>query len=82
MFDLGASLKEKDLKVILKAVKTCGRHYHLTLNEEASQLLCSTALDLFNQGHRTQEELSSLLITKFSGTNSLRINAPTSSSSH
>jgi hypothetical protein len=82
MIGLGLSVREGDLRIVSGAVQTWYRHYRVTPNEEASQVLCSTAVNLFNQGHRTQGELSTLLITKFIGKNSVRINAPTSSSKH
>jgi hypothetical protein len=39
-------------------------------------------MDLYSQGHRTPEELATLLITRFDSPYSLKINATTSTAHH
>ncbi|WP_064705868.1 hypothetical protein [Rhizobium bangladeshense] len=79
-FDL--SLQLEDVNVLSDAVRTWFLHNHAKPTEPAMQLLCSAAVDLFNQGYRTREELVTLLIMKFDSRHSLQVNAPTSTSHH
>ncbi|ACS59929.1 hypothetical protein [Rhizobium leguminosarum] len=82
MIDLNLSLQTKDVNVLTEAVRTWYRHNRVTPTERATELLCSAAVDLFSQGHRTPEELVTLLIMKFDSPLSLKINAATSTAHH
>ncbi|EJC71248.1 hypothetical protein [Rhizobium leguminosarum] len=72
----------EDVNVLSDAIRTWYRHHHATPTEQSTQLLCSAAVDLYNQGHRTREELITLLIMKFDSPDSLKVNAPSSTSHH
>jgi hypothetical protein len=82
MTDFNLSLQIEDVNVLSDAVRTWYRHNHATPTELSTQLLCSAAVDLYNQGHRTREELVTLLIMKFDSPDSLKVNAPSSTSHH
>ncbi|AHF82852.1 hypothetical protein RLEG3_13945 [Rhizobium leguminosarum bv. trifolii WSM1689] len=82
MIDFNLSLQTKDVNVLTEAVRTWYQHNHVTPTEGATQLLCSAAVDLFSQGHRTPEELATLLIARFDSPHSLKINAATSTAHH
>ncbi|MEI1247077.1 hypothetical protein [Rhizobium aouanii] len=82
MTELNLSLQIEDVNVLSDAVRTWYRHNHATPTEQSTQLLCSAAVDLYNQGHRTREELITLLIMKFDSLHSLDVNALTSTSHH
>ncbi|NEH46801.1 hypothetical protein [Rhizobium leguminosarum] len=72
----------EDVNVLSDAIRTWYRHHHATPTEQSTQLLCSAAVDLYNQGHRTREELITLLMMKFDSPDSLKVNAPSSTSHH
>ncbi|MBB5261773.1 hypothetical protein [Rhizobium leguminosarum] len=82
MMEFNPSLQMEDVNVLSEAVRTWYRHNHATPTEQSTQLLCSAAVDLYNQGHRTREELVTLLIMKFASPDSLKVNAPSSTSHH
>ncbi|MBY5572198.1 hypothetical protein HFO55_34435 [Rhizobium leguminosarum] len=82
MADFNLSLQIEDVNVLSDAVQTWYRHNHAAPTEQSMQLLCSAAVDLYNEGHRTREELVTLLIVKFDNLHSLAVNAPTSTSHH
>ncbi|MBY3037245.1 hypothetical protein [Rhizobium laguerreae] len=82
MANFNLSLQIENVNVLSDAVRTWCRHNHATPTEQSMQLLCSAAVDLYNQGHRTREELVTLLITRFDSPDSLKVNAPSSTSHH
>ncbi|MEH7910153.1 hypothetical protein V7798_22945 [Rhizobium laguerreae] len=82
MIDFNLSLRTKDANVLTEAIRTWYRHNRVTPTERATQLLCSAAADLYSRGHRTPEELATLLITRFDGPYSLQVNAATSTAHH
>ncbi|MEH7840132.1 hypothetical protein V7796_31880 [Rhizobium laguerreae] len=82
MVDFNLSPQIEDVNVLSDAVRTWYRYNHAAPTEQSMQLLCSAAVDLYNQGHRTREELVTLLIVKFDSLHSLQVNAPSSTSHH
>ncbi|MBY2909919.1 hypothetical protein [Rhizobium leguminosarum] len=82
MADFNLSLQMDDVNVLSDAIRIWCRHNRAAPTEQSMQLLCSAAVDLYNQGHRTREELVTLLIMKFDSPHSLQVNAPTSTSHH
>ncbi|UVD60328.1 hypothetical protein NE852_31705 (plasmid) [Rhizobium sp. Pop5] len=82
MADFNLTLPMEEVNVLSDAVRTWFRHNHAAPTEQSMQLLCSAAVDLYNEGHKTREELVTLLIMKFDSPHSLQINAPTSTSHH
>ncbi|CAN7672337.1 hypothetical protein LJR258_005235 [Rhizobium sp. LjRoot258] len=73
-------IRDNDMAMLSRSVQTWYKHYRATPNERASEMLCSAAISLFNQGHNTQEELTTLLIARYPGPTAVLINAPTSRS--
>ncbi|MBY3314486.1 hypothetical protein [Rhizobium laguerreae] len=82
MANFNLSHKIEDVDVLSDAVRTWYRYNHAAPTEQSMQLLCSAAVDLYNQGHRTSEELVTLLIVKFDSLHSLKVNSPSSASHH
>ncbi|EPE96256.1 hypothetical protein RGCCGE502_21265 [Rhizobium grahamii CCGE 502] len=73
---------EADLAVLSLSVQLWYRHFKAEPDEKTSEVICSAAIDLFNQGHRTQEELTRILIARFPGVFGSIANAPTSIAVH
>ncbi|MEH7909887.1 hypothetical protein V7798_21515 [Rhizobium laguerreae] len=82
MMEFNLSLQIEDVNMLSDAVQIWHRHNHATPTERSTQMLCSAAVDLFNQGHKTREELITLLIMKFDSPDSLKGNAQSSASHH
>ncbi len=79
---LVTSILDADLDVLSLSVQSWYRHCKARPDDRTSQIICSAAVDLFNRGHRTQEELTSMLIARFPGTPIRSVNAPTSAAVH
>ncbi|CCM78143.1 conserved hypothetical protein [Rhizobium mesoamericanum STM3625] len=72
-------IRDSEMAMLSRSVQTWYRHYKAKPDERASEMLCSAVIDLFNKGHHTQEELTSILITRYPGPTAILTNAPTSS---
>ena len=72
----------RDICMLSRAVQAWFRHYGATVGDESTQVLCSAAVDLYNNGHKTAEEIASVLIDAYRGLEATRINAPTSAAIH
>lgn len=59
------SVQETEWAVLSMSVQSWFRHYRAKPDDKTSEIICSAAIDLFNRGHRTQEELTSILIARF-----------------
>ena len=68
--------------IISVAVKEWYRYYNLGWDDQASSFLCDAAIDLYNQGCRSSEEMATILIGTYVGLESTRVNAPSSTSLH
>ncbi|MBW9116534.1 hypothetical protein JNB88_23150 [Rhizobium cauense] len=79
---LVTSILEADLAVLSLSVQSWYRHYKAKPDDRTSEVICSAAVDLFNRGHRTQEELTGMLIARFPGVPVAHVNAPTSVAVH
>jgi len=64
------------------AVQIWHMHYGVAPTEHSTQVLCEAVVGYYSEGHKTREELTTLLITRFHGQHSLKINAPSSSATH
>ncbi|RDJ03834.1 hypothetical protein B5K06_28340 [Rhizobium grahamii] len=64
---INGRIQDADMAMLSRSVKLWYNHYGAAPDEQASRTLCSAAIDLFLQGHSTQEELTSLLISRFPG---------------
>ncbi|EPE96824.1 hypothetical protein [Rhizobium grahamii] len=56
-----------ELALLSHSVQTWYKHFEAAPDLRASETLCSAAIDLFNQGHRTEEELTAILIERYPG---------------
>jgi len=79
---LVTSILEADLAVLSLSVQSWYRHYKAKPDDRTSEVICSAAVDLFNRGHRTQEELTGMLIARFPGVPVAHVNPPTSVAVH
>jgi len=70
-------IRDSEMAMLSQSVLNWYSHYRAAPDENASKILCSAAMDLFAQGHRTQEELTSLLISRFPGPPATLTDAPT-----
>jgi hypothetical protein len=75
-------LRDPDMAMLSRSVQTWYKHFDAKPDERASEVLCEAAIDLFHQGHNTQDELVTLLISRYPGPEAILINAPTSASVH
>jgi hypothetical protein len=73
---------EPDVALLSQAVQQWYRFYEVPLDETASDTLCGAALELYTQGHRTVEDIATILIGTYVGISSTRVNAPTFRSVH
>jgi hypothetical protein len=69
-----------DIALLSEAVQRWYRFYELPLDEDASETLCGAAIGLYREGHRSVEEIATMLIGTYVGVPSTRVNAPTSHS--
>jgi hypothetical protein len=68
-------MQMEDVGVLSAAVQTWYRHYRMSPDDVSTRMLCSSAVDFFNQGYKTQEELTALLIEKIKGERLLEFSA-------
>ncbi|MGO4568375.1 hypothetical protein AB4Z52_25790 [Rhizobium sp. 2YAF20] len=73
---------EPDVAVLSEALQQWYRYYEVPPGEAASDTLCGAALRLYNEGHRTVQEIATILIGTYVGISSTRVNAPTSQLVH
>ncbi|MBY3043718.1 hypothetical protein [Rhizobium leguminosarum] len=73
---------ENDHLLMSKAVREWYRHYEVEWDDQASSFLCDAAIELYNEGCRSVEEMATVLIGTYVGLAATRVNAPTSSSVH
>jgi hypothetical protein len=69
-------------RALSKAVSRWFEYYNAEYDETASETLCNAAVDLFNEGYRSTDEIATLLIGTYIGIWSTRVNAPTSCAIH
>ncbi len=74
--------RQNAMKMLSSAVQRWYRHYSDEHDERTSDVLCQATIALFEQGHRSEDEIVTLLIGSYVGLDSTRVNAPTSSSVH
>ncbi|MBB3350284.1 hypothetical protein HJB80_05385 [Rhizobium lentis] len=72
----------QDFRCLSKAVMSWYRHFGVSVSEHDSQILCSAAIQLFNEGKTDVDELAAGLIEMFPAPDLLKINAATSHSIH
>jgi hypothetical protein len=71
-----------DIDLLSEAVQRWYRFYEVPPDEAATDILCSAALGLYREGHRSLEDIATVLIGTYVGISATRVNAPTSQSVH
>ncbi|MBW9115625.1 hypothetical protein JNB88_18480 [Rhizobium cauense] len=74
--------RNSSYRALSEAVSRWFEYYETEYDEAASETLCNAAVDLFNEGYRSTDDIASLLIGAYVGIWFTRINAPTSSAIH
>nr|WP_223217348.1 hypothetical protein [Rhizobium cauense] len=78
----GRSIKDSDMVMLSRSVQGWYKYFDVKPDERASEVLCSAAIDLFNLGHLTEDELVAELISRYPGPAAVLVNSPTSASTH
>ncbi|MGO6727864.1 hypothetical protein ELI54_30075 (plasmid) [Rhizobium ruizarguesonis] len=73
---------QNDHLLMSKAVREWYRYYEVEWDDQASSFLCDAAIEFYNEGCRSVEEMATLLIGTYVGLAATRVNAPSSSSVH
>ncbi|MBX5174456.1 MULTISPECIES: hypothetical protein [unclassified Rhizobium] len=71
-----------DYRIMSKAVREWYRYYEVEWDDQASSFLCDAAIELYDRGCRSVEEMATILIGTYVGLAATRINAPSSDSLH
>lgn len=74
--------RESDFRAMSEAVQNWYRFYEVQPNDQSSHVLCTAAINLYNEGYRTVDDIAAALIVTYAGIWSTKVNAPTSSSIH
>lgn len=75
-------IQPRDFRCLSLAVMSWYRHFGIKVGEHDSHILCSAAIQLFNDGRTDVEDLTAGLLEMFPVPDLLKINAPTSQSIH
>jgi len=73
---------EPDFRTMSEAVQAWHRHYGIIPNEQSTSVLCLAAIELYNEGYRSLDEIAAMLISTYVGQEATRVNAPTSAAVH
>lgn len=74
---------EEDLVLLLaSAVDQWFRYYEVEHDHHVWDVLCNAAIDFYNDGYRSEDDLATLLIGTFVGVASTKINASSSATVH
>jgi len=73
---------DEDFRMLSQAVQAWYRFYEVVPDDQASHTLGAAAIQFFNDGHRSVDELTTLLIGTYVGRWATRVNAPTSAAIH
>jgi hypothetical protein len=68
--------------IVSKAIREWYRHYNVTWDDQASSFLCDAAIELYDDGCRSVQEMATILIGTYVGLAATRVNAPSSNSVH
>ena len=71
-----------EFRLLSDAVQQWYRYYEVTPDEQCSSTLCNAAIDLFNRGYRTADDVATMLIGTYVGRWATRVNMPISSTIH
>ena len=73
---------EPDFRTMSEAVQAWHRHYGIIPNEQSTSVLCLAAIELYNEGYRSLDEIAAMLVSTYVGQEATRVNAPTSAAVH
>lgn len=73
---------DSEFRMMSEAVHAWHRFYKVSVDDQASEVLCNAAVDLYNQGYQTAGDIATVLIETYVGIPSTKINAPASASVH
>jgi hypothetical protein len=73
---------QDDRLIMSKAVKAWYLYYNVAWDDQASSFLCDAAIELYNEGCRSADEMATILIGTYVGLAATRVNAPSSGSVH
>lgn len=68
--------------MLSQAVQAWYRYYEVVPDDQASNTLGAAAIQFFNDGHRSLDEITTMLIVTYVGRWATRVNAPTSNAVH
>lgn len=74
--------RQDAMTMLSSAVQRWYHYYAVAHDDRTSDVLCRAAIVLFEDGHRSEDEIATLLIASYVGADSIKVNAPTSSSEH
>jgi hypothetical protein len=73
---------DEDFRMLSEAVQAWYRFYEVDPDDQASHTLACAAIQFFNDGHRSLDDITTMLIGTYVGKWATRINAPTSAAVH
>jgi hypothetical protein len=65
--------KEADISLLSEAAQHRDNFYEVSPDDRASDILCSAALELYQEGYRSLEDLVTMLIGTYAGLTSTRV---------
>jgi hypothetical protein len=74
--------QDSEYRLTSEAVQRWYRFYEVLPDDRASRVLCAAAVDLYQHGYRTADEIATMLIGTYVGIWSTKVNAATSQSVH
>ena len=74
--------QDSEYRLTSEAVQTWYRFYEVSPDDRASHVLCTAAIDLYQHGYRTADDIATMLIGTYVGIWSTKVNASTSASVH
>jgi hypothetical protein len=74
--------QDEDFRILSEAVQAWYRYYEVAPDDQASHTLGAAAIGFFNNGHRSLDEITTMLIGTYVGKWATRINAPASDAVH
>ncbi len=77
-----AKADEQDFRMMSRAVQRWYRFYEVNPTNKASTVLCSAAIELFNGGCRSSDDMATTLIASYVGLAATWVNAPSSQAVH
>ncbi|WP_413708553.1 hypothetical protein [Rhizobium sp. Rhizsp82] len=73
---------DEHFRMLSEAVQAWYRYYEVEPDDQASHTLSAAAIGFFQEGHRSLDDVTTMLIGTYVGRWATRVNAPTSNSVH